>query len=142
MLKLITLKKLKEDYPEVKARMVLPGGLDVNRVTLPVILSFNQGQDHQNTSLVAPEKTKKNKTAGFLGLFKSSPEQQEPNNATGICFTNISKICIQVQGVHVHCIDIVYVKIFQKHPEDPQQSYRMSPSQLSVPRQDCRDKIH
>ena len=94
MLKLITLKKLKEDYPEVKARMVLPGGLDVNRVTLPVILSFNQGQDHQNTSLVAPEKTKKNKTAGFLGLFKSSPEQQEPNNATGICFKNISKICI------------------------------------------------
>ena len=104
MLKLITLKKLKEDYPEVKARMVLPGGLDVNRVTLPVILSFSQ--DHQNTSLVAPEKTKKNKTAGFLGLFKSSPEQQEPNNATGIYFTNISKICIQVQGVHVHCIEL------------------------------------
>ena len=89
MLKLITLKKLKEDYPDVKARMVLPGGLDVNRVTLPVILNINQGQDTQSTSLVAPEKTKKNKTAGFLGLFKSSnssSEQQEPNNAAGKLF--------------------------------------------------------
>ena len=95
MLKLITLKKLKEDYPDVKARMVLPGGLDVNRVTLPVILNINQGQDTQSTSLVTPEKTKKNKTAGFLGLFKSSnssSEQQEPNNAAGKLFLIVIKV--------------------------------------------------
>ena len=87
MLKLVTLKKLKEDYPDVKARMELPGGLDVNRVTLPVILSSNQVQDQHSPAQAVPEKTKKNKSSGFLGLFKSSaatPEQQEPNNAAEI----------------------------------------------------------
>ena len=44
MLKLVNLKKLKEDYPEVSTRMVLPEGLDVNRVTLPVILTSNAAQ--------------------------------------------------------------------------------------------------
>ena len=31
MLKLVTLKTLKEDYPDIKLRMELPGGMDVNR---------------------------------------------------------------------------------------------------------------
>ena len=88
MLKLVNLKKLKEDFPDVKARMVLPGGLDVNRVTLPVILSSNQGQEQQSTAVLTPEKTKKNKTGGLFGMFKSSnsssEQQQEPNNATGL----------------------------------------------------------
>lgn len=87
MLKLVNLKKLKEDYPDVKARMVLPGGLDVNRVTLPVILSSNHCQDQQTTAVLTPEKTKKSITAGLFGMFKSSnsssEHQQEPNNATG-----------------------------------------------------------
>ena len=83
MLKLVNLKKLKEDYPEVSTRMVLPEGLDVNRVTLPVILTSNAAQDQKSTATaITLEKTKKNKTGGFLGLYKSSnssQKEQEPN---------------------------------------------------------------
>lgn len=92
MLKLVNLKKLKEDYPEVSTRMVLPEGLDVNRVTLPVILTSNAAQDQQSTVL-SLEKTKKNKTGGFLGLYKSSnssQKEQEPNNATSAIIPSVS----------------------------------------------------
>ena len=85
MLKLVTLKKLKEDYPDINIRMVLPGGLDVNRVSLPIILSSSQSPDQNMSPTIAPDKTKKSKTTGFLGLFKSSSlEPQEPNNIKGI----------------------------------------------------------
>ena len=133
MMKLVNLKKLKEDYPDVKARMVLPGGLDVNRVTLPVILTSNQGHDQQSTAVLTPEKTKKNKTAGLFGMFKSfnssSEQQQEPNNATGT-----SALCENI------CTSI-NLSLLQKYQEDLQPAYRVSPSQLSSPRQDSRDKI-
>ena len=132
MLKLVNLKKLKEDYPDVKARMVLPGGLDVNRVTLPVILSSNHCQDQQ-TTVPTPEKTKKSITAGLFGMFKSSnsssEQQQEPNNATG-------KYAFETG------IMVIGLKLFlQKYQEDRQPPYLVSPSQLSSPRQDSRDKI-
>ena len=101
MLKLVNLKKLKEDYPEVSTRMVLPEGLDVNRVTLPVILTSNAAQDQKSTATTALtlEKTKKNKTGGFLGLYKSSNSSQkeqepnpskEPNNATSAIIPSVS----------------------------------------------------
>ena len=86
MLKLVTLKKLKEDYPDIKIRMELPGGLDVNRVTLPII--FNAPNTDSNPSQTpAISKQTKSKVGGILGLFKStsnSPEVQCPNNLQGL----------------------------------------------------------
>ena len=85
MLKLVTLKKLKEDYPDIKIRMELPGGLDVNRVTLPIILNAPNTDSNQSQTPATTKQTK-NKVGGILGLFKStsnSPEVQRPNNLKG-----------------------------------------------------------
>ena len=85
MLKLVTLKKLKEDYPDIKIRMELPGGLDVNRVTLPIILNA-PNTDSNPSQTPAISKQTKSKVGGILGLFKStsnSPEVQRPNNLKG-----------------------------------------------------------
>ena len=50
MLKLVTLKKLKEDFPDLNIRMELPGGLDVNRVTTPVLLNAPSSSDPASPS--------------------------------------------------------------------------------------------
>ena len=86
MLKLVTLKKMKEDYPDIKMRMELPGGLDVNRVTLPIILNAPKTETNTPTQTPAISKQTKSKVSGILGLFKStsnSPEVQRPNNLEG-----------------------------------------------------------
>ena len=91
MLKLVTIKKLKEDYPDIKIRMELPGGLDINRVTLPVILNTPApALTDQKLTPTPPTKKQNNKTSGggFLGLFKSSPmstesKPQPQNNLQG-----------------------------------------------------------
>ena len=86
MLKLVTLKKLKEDYPDIKIRMELPGGLDVNRVTLPIILNAPKTDSNIPPQTPATTKQTKSKVGGILGLFKStsnSPEVQRPNNLKG-----------------------------------------------------------
>ena len=88
MLKLVTLKKLKEEFPDLKVRMELPGGLDVNRVTTPVLLNAPSSSEPASpsspTSPASPTKTK-TKTGGIFGLFKSSsPDPPQPqNNLTG-----------------------------------------------------------
>ena len=86
MLKLVTLKKLKEEFPDLNIKMELPGGLDVNRVTTPVLLTAPSSSDPAPTSPAPPNKTK-SKTGGILGLFKSSsptPDPPQPqNNLTG-----------------------------------------------------------
>ena len=51
MLKLVCFKKLKEDYPDIKLKMELPGGLDINRVTLPIILNCPQLPDQSQTQI-------------------------------------------------------------------------------------------
>ena len=91
MLKLVTLKKLKEDFPDLNIRMELPGGLDVNRVTTPVLLNApstsetSSPSSPSSSSRPAPPNKTKTKTAGILGLFKSSsPDPPQPqNNLTG-----------------------------------------------------------
>ena len=98
MLKLVCLKKLKEDYPDIKLRMELPGGLDTNRVTLPVLLS--SPPPPQSPPAEQQQKSdgkQKNKTGGLFGLFKAtpvSPETQPQNNATGSTASNISFIIV------------------------------------------------
>ena len=89
MLKLVTLKKLKEEFPDLNIKMELPGGLDVNRVTTPVLLNAPSSSNPASpapTSPAPPNKTK-TKTGGILGLFKSSsptPDPPQPqNNLTG-----------------------------------------------------------
>ena len=80
MLKLVTLKKLKEEFPDLNIRMELPGGLDVNRVTTPVLLNAPSSSDPASTS-PAPSTKTKTKTGGILGLFKSSsPDPPQPQN--------------------------------------------------------------
>ena len=84
MLKLVTLKKLKEDFPDLNIRMELPGGLDVNRVTTPVLLNAPSSPESVSASSPSspgpPGKTK-TKTGGILGLFKSSsPDPPQPQN--------------------------------------------------------------
>ena len=86
MLKLVCFKKLKEDYPDIKLKMELPGGLDINRVTLPIILNCPQLPDQSQTQIQIETDTKqKPKSGGILSFFKSSPvppELQQPNNLT------------------------------------------------------------
>ena len=88
MLKLVCMKKLREDHPDIRVKMELPGGLDINRVTLPIILNTssdvtnNNAAVHNKTTLQTSEKSK-SKSNGILGFFKtssSSPEPQVPNN--------------------------------------------------------------
>ena len=91
MLKLVTLRKLKEEYKDLNIRMELPGGLDVNRVTTPVLLNAPSSSETaspsspSSSSRPAPPNKTKTKTAGILGLFKSSsPDPPQPqNNLTG-----------------------------------------------------------
>ena len=84
MLKLVTLKKLKEDFPDLNIRMELPGGLDVNRVTTPVLLNAPTSSEPASPSSPtshAPANKTKTKTGGILGLFKSSsPDPPQPQN--------------------------------------------------------------
>ena len=84
MLKLVTLRKLKEEYKDLNIRMELPGGLDVNRVTLPVVLnSPSSPEPVLPNSAQVPGKKTRSKAGGILGLFKSSsPEPQPQNNLT------------------------------------------------------------
>ena len=94
MLKLVCLKQLKDDYPDIKLRMELPGGLDTNRVTLPVLLSSPPPPAEQQQK---SDGKQKNKTGGLFGLFKAtpvSPETQPQNNATGSTASNISFIIV------------------------------------------------
>ena len=94
MLKLVTLKKLKAEFQDLNIRMELPGGLDVNRVTTPVLLNAPSSSETaspsspsspSSSSRPAPPNKTKTKTAGILGLFKSSsPDPPQPqNNLTG-----------------------------------------------------------
>ena len=85
MLKLVTLRKLKEEYKDLNIRMELPGGLDVNRVTLPVILNSPPSSEPPVLPSSTPAQANKTKakSGGILGLFKSSsPEPQPQNNLT------------------------------------------------------------
>ena len=90
MLKLVTLKKLKEEFPDLNIRMELPGGLDVNRVTTPVLLNApsEPASPSPTTTSPAPPNKTKTKTGGILGLFKSSsPDPPQPqNNLAGLAF--------------------------------------------------------
>ena len=89
MLKLVTLKKLKEEFPDLNIRTELPGGLDVNRVTTPVLLNApSEPVSPSTTTSPAPPSKTKTKTGGILGLFKSSsPDPPQPqNNLTGQAF--------------------------------------------------------
>ena len=86
MLKLVCFKKLKEDYPDIKLRMELPGGLDINRVTLPIILNCPTPSD-PSSSQIESEAKQKPKSGGILSFFKtpsvspSSEPQQQNNNS-------------------------------------------------------------